>query len=310
MCVEIAEFGAARETLPPSDKKRRLLGKSAVNLSYQSVTAQFDNLTQDVGTMVYTAPEAWFGGDYGYSVDVWAFGTIIFELLTFQMFSPGRKAVDRVASVLTRLGCQEEAESHILGPLQPPLVAAAVHALSEGGGHTLPSLASCAASAPPRGLWDQVTAALMWRPQARITAKVLSQSLPRPDITEPAAHAPQPAKGCVDASQPVAEFPAGLPAGLSMTQSTKSPAGSMDLTTLPRCIPSTRQGVMVCKCSGHCDMVGHRTRANKKQQVCTNMHLEGSDFCAGCKCSIKSCPRPRNTGELCYGHGNALAKLP
>ena len=233
MRVEIADFGAARETLAPSDKKRRLHGKSAVNLSHQSVTAQFENLTHNVGTMMYTAPEAWFGGEYGYSIDVWAFGAIIFELLTFQVFTPGRKAVDMVASVLSRLGCQEEAESHILGPLQPPLVAAAVHALSEGGGHTLPSLAACAASAPPRGLWDQVTAALMWRPQARITAKVLSQSLPRPDITEPAAHAPQPAKGCVDASQPAAEFPAGLPAGLSMTQSTKSLAGSMDLTTLP-----------------------------------------------------------------------------
>ena len=136
----------------------------------------------------------------------------------------------------------------------------------------MPSLASCAASAPPRGLWDQVIAALMWRPQARITAKVLSQSLPRPGITEPAAHAPQPAKGCVDASQPVAEFPAGLPAGLSMTQSTKSPAASMDLTTLPRCIPSTRQGVLVCKCSGHCtwwaiDLA--RTRSSRCAQTCT-----------------------------------------
>ena len=57
-------------------------------------------------------------------------------------------------------------------------------------------------------------------------------------------------------------------------------------------------------------MKGHRHRANKKEQVCTNMHLEGSDFCAGCKCSINSCARPRNMGDFCYGHGKALAKLP
>ena len=40
------------------------------------------------------------------------------------------------------------------------------------------------------------------------------------------------------------------------------------------------------------------------------MHLEGSDFCAGCKCSIKSCHRPKNDGELCWRHGKTLAKLP
>ena len=169
MRVEIADLGAAR--LVPF-KKRRLNGKSTVD-----TTAQFSDLTPNVGTEPYSAPEAWFGGDYGYPIDIWSFGTVIFELLTFQMFTPGRKAVERVVSVLSRLACQEEAESHILGPLQPPMVTAAVQALSEGGGPSLPSLAACAAIAPPQGLWDLVVAALMWHPEARITAIALSESL-------------------------------------------------------------------------------------------------------------------------------------
>ena len=178
----------------------------------------------------------------------------------------------------------------------------------------MPSLAVCAASAPPRGLWDQVTAALMWRPQARITAKVLSQSLPRPDITELATDAPQPAKSCVDASQPVAEFLAGLHAGLSITQSTKTPAGSMDLTTLPRCIPSTQVGHSLCKCHGHCNVKGHRYRARKPSnfaRVCTSMALVNTEFCADCQCPIKSCARPKNGGgDFCFGHSKAWGKLP
>ena len=308
MRVEIADLGAAR--LVPL-KKRRLNSKSTVD-----TTAQFADLTPNVMTEPYSAPEAWFEGDYGYPIDIWSFGAIVFELLTFQMFTPGRKAVDRVVSALSRLDCQEEAESHILGPLQPPMVTAAVQALSEGGGLSVPSLAACAASAPPRGMWDLVVAALIWRPEARITAKALSERLPRLDIAERARGITdaQPAAGLCATAGPAAKFPAGLPAEPSRAESTKSLAGpvSMDFALTPRCTPITRQGIAFCKCSGHCNMKGHRYRSSLPgTQVCTCTSLvEDTDFCVGCKCSIAKCSRPRHKGDLCYRHGRGLAKLP
>ena len=172
MGVEIADFGSARLV---SDKRRRLSRKA-------SLPTQFADLTPHVGTEFYAAPEAWLEGDYGYPGDIWSFGTIVFELLTLEMFIPGPGQVDLLACALSRLGCQVEAESHLLGPLQPPRVKAAVQALSEAT--YCRSLAACVVSVPSRGLWDPVVAALKWCPEARITAKALSESLPRLDIVE------------------------------------------------------------------------------------------------------------------------------
>ena len=206
-----------------------------------------------------------------------------------------------------------------MGPLQLSMGTAAVQALSEGGGPSLPSLAACgAASAPPRGMWDLVVAALMWRPEARITAKTLSESLPRLDIAERARgiNDAQPAASLCAIAGPVAKLPAGLPAACkaepSRTESTKSFAGSMDFALTPRSTPRTRQGDVICKCSGHCNMKGHRYRSSVPgTQVCTSKSLvTGCELCVGCKCSIAACMRPRHRSDFCYKHGRALAALP
>ena len=178
---------------------------------------QFADLTPHVGTEFYAAPEAWFEGDYGYPGDIWSFGTIVFELLTLEMFTPGpgwsSGPVDLLACALSRLDCQVEAESHLLGPLQPPRVKAAVQALSDSEVTYCRSLAACVASVPPRGLWDPVVAALKWCPEARITAMALSESLPRFDIVEHAGGVIEgPAAGLCATAGPVAMSPAELPA--------------------------------------------------------------------------------------------------
>ena len=45
-----------------------------------------------VGAELYSAPEAWFEGDNGCPMDIWSFGTIIFELLTLELFTPGKSS--------------------------------------------------------------------------------------------------------------------------------------------------------------------------------------------------------------------------
>ena len=201
MGVEIADLGAARLV---SEKRRRLTRKA-------SLPVQFADLTPQVGTEQWAAPEVWFAGNYGYPGDIWSFGTIVFELLTLEMFTPGPGPVDLLACALSRLDCQVEAESHLLGPLQPGRVKTAVRALSEVT--DCRSLAACVASMPPRGMWDQVVAALKWCPEARITAKALSESLPRLDIVERAGGVIEgPAAGLCATAGPVAMSPAELPA--------------------------------------------------------------------------------------------------
>ena len=115
MGVEIADLGAARLV---SVKRRRLTRKA-------SLPVQFAGLTPHAGTEHWAAPEVWFEGDYGYPGDIWSFGTIVFELLTLEMFTPGPGPAELLACALSRLDCQVEAESHLLGPLQPPMVKAA-----------------------------------------------------------------------------------------------------------------------------------------------------------------------------------------
>ena len=305
MGVEIADFGSARLV---SDKRRRLSRKAAL-------PTQFPDLTPHVGTEPYAAPEEWFEGDYGYPGDIWSFGTIVFELLTLEMFTPGPGKVEMLACALSRLGCQDEAESRLLtwlGPLQQHRVRAAVKALSDSEVTCCRSLAACVASEPLRGLWNPVVAALKWCPEARITAKALSESLPRLDIVERAGGVM--AAGLCATVGPAAMSPAELPAEPwpSRAVSTKSLAGSMDFARRPHRTPRSKQCNSFCMCSGHCGTAGHKHRSNKPgTQICTSKSLvEGCRLCVDCKCSLSACMRPKNRGDFCYKHGRSLATLP
>ena len=107
--MEIADLGTAREALEA--KRRKLSSKSTVDLALRPVARRgFVGMTPHVSTVPYAAPEAWFGGshnsgnEYGYPMDLWSLGTIIFELLTLDTFASGHNDVERVVVAVCRLG--------------------------------------------------------------------------------------------------------------------------------------------------------------------------------------------------------------
>ena len=172
MRVELADLGTARD-MTPADKKRRVFTKSAVDLSLRPLTCQVVGSTPHVGTEQYASPEAWFGGvtdsanKYGYPMDVWSLGAVLFELLTFDMFTPGADDVAMVCSAVCRLDGHADLDRRTLGPRQHVLLKAASEALRVAirvDVRTLPSLEAFTASAPPRGLWDVAASALKWLP--------------------------------------------------------------------------------------------------------------------------------------------------
>ena len=68
-------------------------------------------MTHNVCTLIYCAPESLFRAEgledeatYGLAVDVWAFGAILFEMLTLQHFCEGETAIECLAFLTCRLG--------------------------------------------------------------------------------------------------------------------------------------------------------------------------------------------------------------
>ena len=180
--MEIADLGTAREA--PEAKRRKLSSKSTVDLALRPVARRgFAGMTPHVSTVPYVAPEAWFGGshnsgnEYGYPMDLWSLGTIIFELLALGMFASGHDDVEHVVAAVCRLGDFSEQRTRVLGPRQPDLLRAARQAL-ERNRRREKTLEECAALAPPQGTWDLIIApVLKWLPEARATANAMWTSL-------------------------------------------------------------------------------------------------------------------------------------
>ena len=125
--LEIADLGTAREA--PESKRRQLPSKSTVDLALRPVARRgFAGMTSPVSTVPYVAPEVWFGGshhsgnEYGNPMDLWSLGTIIFELLTLDMFASGHDDVEHVVAAVCRLGDFSEQRKRVLGPRQPDLL--------------------------------------------------------------------------------------------------------------------------------------------------------------------------------------------
>ena len=281
-----------------------------------------------VGTESYAAPEVWFEGNHGYPMDIWSFGAIVFEMITLKQFTRPGSDVEMVISVLSRLSCRQEAESqHVLGPRQQALVASALKVLTDGtkDGNAFPVSfrALAAISKSSWGLWDCISAALRWRPEARIHAKTLCEKLAKRfeqvaqrDLEFDVQRAVSPGLGAglqLELDEAKLRPPKKLrlcESWSSSTCSTRTPPPS-DLVLSPCQTPVARKGPQRCKCAGGCLMSGHRYRADNKRPVCSSTSLvEGCGLCLDCKCSVLSCLKPKSRSEFCYRHKDMMKKLP
>ena len=91
--LEVADLGSAKMMVP--GRPVRLRDKASVDGHRRNVATVMEAMTPHCCTLPYAAPEMWFGGweeatsVYGYSLDVWSYGAVIFEVITLGPFAPG-----------------------------------------------------------------------------------------------------------------------------------------------------------------------------------------------------------------------------
>ena len=84
--LQLADFSRAR-WLPSRSVGQRMRGKTTVDEERQSVVRQ-EVMSTRVTTAVYLAPEVASKARYGKSVDVWAFGVVLFQVLSGKHLVP------------------------------------------------------------------------------------------------------------------------------------------------------------------------------------------------------------------------------
>ena len=178
LSVEIADLGTAREMVGDG-KRRRLSQKAEVDNRFMSLKRSREGMTPHCGTEPWMAPEVWFGGyaddrnAYGYPMDIWSYGAIVFELLTLQRFVTGSDVV-MVSEAVRRLGPFPE-KVKPLGPRQPVLLNAAHRrALSHADAvSSVVPLDVLEETGPPCLSWGHLRQTLSWLPEKRSYAKAL-----------------------------------------------------------------------------------------------------------------------------------------
>lgn len=245
-------------------------------------------LSCGVATRAYAAPEMLGEDDdrgktaeYGFGVDVWAFGCLYFELVEKQRFVPE----DSVA------GCRRCIEQR-LGPPPPGAV------IWPPGPSATAGLRVAELEAHNLVAWHPwVKGSLRWQQEMRRSGRNLQADvLCETPVGEGADD---------DDKEPEAESVAALPANTpSVTAGERFAADSVPVLT--PCFPDVRLVKAPCQCAGHCYQPGHRSRGG-----CDSVFVRaGSRYCALCGCSVAGCFRPRLRGELCYQHRSTAAVWP
>ena len=291
-----------------------MCGKEVVDNRLGCVRRCHTNMTPHVGTELYAAPEVLFGGHaedhnwYGYPSDVWSYGCIAFELLTLEMFLSGALEPEVVSSIVRRLG-PFPPKAQRLGTRQDTLLAAAARFARERPQlvekvlllkDMESRLSICALG--------HLSRVLCWLPSTRSCAKSLLSDAwlamqDTPESTGASSVASASSWGRA-ASQDTLVDAIGAP----------SP-GAAALPFDWGCSHSQPHSVSMseddCACSGHCNVVGHRYRAQQGKRVCQNRLLVvGSSYCLSCVCSMSGCVAPRNKSDFCVSHRREMERLP
>jgi serine/threonine-protein kinase len=108
--VKVLDFGIAKSVPPPGDHD-----PSAPTITAAALTTPGGM----VGTPAYMAPEQVSGRSADKRCDIWAFGCVLFEMLTGRRAFEGREIADVLAAVLTR-----DPDWSLLPPQLPPSIRA------------------------------------------------------------------------------------------------------------------------------------------------------------------------------------------
>jgi len=301
LVLDICDFGHAREA--PRTARVRAWGKQVVDSVGRSVHKSIVGMTPGICTYMYAAPEIWCSGfnapeeaKYGYGVDVWSYGTIVFQMITLQPFVWGDDDSERFASVVARLGpCPEGV---VLGPRQRELTARAMApSVVIHTENTLPLLSyGGPASGSP---WGHIAKAITWSSRYRLSAKMLlkeswlSDGSDKPDGPSNIAGPVRPNSGVVS-----------TPSASDQKKRSWVTAFSSDPAMWTPEPVSSKKGK--CGCSGHCFTAGHRYHKG-----CDSCEIiQNASYCASCKCQLRGCYKPRHHGVWCHRHARVFTALP
>ena len=93
--VKVLDFGLAKAIGPPA-------GSSATVSITPTLTAQATQFGIILGTAAYMSPEQARGHTIDQRTDIWAFGCVLYEMLTARVAFPGETIPDTIAAVLER----------------------------------------------------------------------------------------------------------------------------------------------------------------------------------------------------------------
>ncbi len=321
--LQIADFSRAR-VLPENTIaiKTRVQRKAPPRCSIAAMSVM-------ICTRPYAAPEL-LSEDYdakhayGAGVDQWSFGCIFCELITGDVFSPGKNCLEVVAWWQVRL--ERPLPDHVCDELNIDLsrVEATARELRDKHPGAELGLAAVLAKEP----WLSQT--LIYEAGQRLTAKsLLSDNFDkgRPPINdtsqplEPPASGPGPAlPRCRKWKSLMSEAPASAEAASIAdggdaargTESTPWSAAAVRTVNSDR-RPQVATVSGICKCRGNCARRNEHRRDAGSTSGGAGCHSSmvhiGISLCDECKCKVPDCMRPGHRSVYCYQRLRVLEKL-
>ena len=334
--VELADFGRAR-LMPTPSSRCSVVGKTAVDSALGSLRRVAEmTVGREVCTASYAAPEMWgceskgdlerkLGTVYGYQVDVWAIGCVLFELQFCEVFGGGKSREERLRTVAERIGNPPET-------LVKALTKDAGITLGQVSAHTAASVEKHWASGGDFARWlrDNV---LTWDDQGRLPAKSMAVELERRQRDDAAARAMTIGGGeggvsviCASVPDPdvlgrevVLPPPAILAtppprrswlqafsehSGPSGTQQTGPKQKRLRTDNAEGKPDSNRSKDRRCQCNHHCGQPNHR------RHDCKSEAMPGWQYCEQCACSVSGCPWCKRDSPLCLRHRGVVGRMP
>ncbi|MBK6407873.1 MAG: protein kinase [Holophagales bacterium] len=98
--VKVLDFGLAKAMDPPGSSSAADLGRSPTLMNSPTMTAAGTQLGVILGTAAYMSPEQARGGAVDKRADIWAFGVVLYEMLTGRSLFAAETVSDTLAGVL------------------------------------------------------------------------------------------------------------------------------------------------------------------------------------------------------------------